>query len=105
MEKLKYILDIQTFAEDPEQEGQEGQEEQEEQEEQEDQDSHNRLLAKIDILSEELEKVKKERENLDKRNRELEKTNIKLTQQGKRGSDPDGNDEDPFFTTLKNFLK
>jgi hypothetical protein len=63
------------------------------------------LLARIDILSEELEKLKKERENLDKRNRELEKTNIKLTQQGNRGSASNSEDEDPFFTSLKNFLK
>lgn len=103
MEKLKYVLDIQTFAEDPEQEDPE----QEEQEDpnQEEQNSPNRLKAQIDLLNEELGKLKSDYEKLDKRNRELEKTNIKLTQQGNRGSGSDGEDTDPFFTTLKNFLK
>lgn len=101
MEKLKYILDIQTFAEDPEQDEQEEHEEQEEQEE----NSPNRLKAQIDLLNEELGKLKSDYEKLDKRNRELEKTNIKLTQQGNRGSDSNSEDEDPFFTSLKNFLK
>ena len=63
------------------------------------------MKAQIELLNEELEKLKTERDNLNKKNIELEKTNIKLTQQGKRGADPDGTDEDPFFTTLKNFLK
>lgn len=103
MEKLKYVLDIQSFAEDPEQEDSE----QEEQEDpnQEEENSPNRLKAQIELLNEELDKVKAERDNLNKRNRELEKTNIKLTQQGNRGSGSDGEDTDPFFTTLKNFLK
>lgn len=102
MEKLKYVLDIQTFAEASEQEEQE---EHEEQEEQEEENTPNRLKAQIELLNEELGKLKSDYEKLDKRNRELEKTNIKLTQQGNRGTGSDGEDTDPFFTSLKNFLK